>query len=81
MDAACCEHPSLCRRTEDRRALDTLAGMERRIVPSHFNREGKPKRGYPSESVAREEAARLGMSFYRCDFCSRWHLASRPGPG
>lgn len=55
--------------------------MERRIVPSHFNRDGKPKRGYPKESEARDEAARLGMGFYLCDFCNRWHLASKQGPG
>jgi hypothetical protein len=49
----------------------------RRLVPSHFNKDGKPKRGYASEAVAREEAARLGMTYYRCDFCDRFHLASK----
>jgi hypothetical protein len=50
----------------------------RRIVGSHFNRDGKPKRGYKSEEVARAEAARLGMTYYRCDFCDRFHLTSKP---
>ncbi|HEX5894602.1 MAG TPA: hypothetical protein VFY33_07225 [Solirubrobacterales bacterium] len=51
--------------------------MERkRIVGSHFNKDGKPKRGYVQESVARQEATRLGMNYYRCDFCDRFHLAS-----
>jgi hypothetical protein len=52
--------------------------MERRIVGSHFRKDGRPKTGYSSESVARAEAARLGMSYYRCDFCNRFHLTSKP---
>jgi len=59
-------------------ALGTLGPMvSRRIVGSHFNKEGKPKRGYVKEQVARAEAARLGKTYYRCDFCDRFHLASR----
>lgn len=50
---------------------------ERRIVGSHFNKDGKPKTGYASEAVARAEAARLDMTYYRCDFCDRFHLASK----
>jgi hypothetical protein len=50
--------------------------MAGRIVPTHFRADGKPKRGYTSERVAKTEAARLGMTHYRCDFCNRWHLAS-----
>jgi hypothetical protein len=49
----------------------------RRIVGSHFNKDGKPKRGYKREDVARTEAARLGMTYYRCDFCDRFHLSSK----
>ncbi|HEX6586690.1 MAG TPA: hypothetical protein VF052_08055 [Solirubrobacterales bacterium] len=48
----------------------------RRIVGSHFRKDGKPKTGYKSEAVARAEAARLGMTYYRCDFCDRFHLTS-----
>jgi len=51
--------------------------MTRRIVPTHFNRDGRPKRGYDSESVARAEADRLGMRFYRCDVCGKYHLSSK----
>ena len=47
-----------------------------RIVGSHFNSQGKPKRGYVSEDVAKREAARFGMTYYRCDVCNRFHLAS-----
>jgi hypothetical protein len=50
---------------------------QRRIVPSHFNREGRPKRGYVKEDVARAEAARFGMTYYRCDVCDRFHLTSK----
>jgi hypothetical protein len=50
---------------------------QRRLVGSHFNRDGKPKRGYTSEQVAKAEAARLGMNYYRCDFCDRFHLTSK----
>jgi hypothetical protein len=50
--------------------------VERRIVGSHFRKDGKPKTAYTSEAVARAEAARLGMSYYRCDFCNRFHLSS-----
>jgi hypothetical protein len=50
--------------------------MAKRIVPTHFNKDGKPKRGYVKESVARTEAARFGKTYYRCDFCDRFHLAS-----
>ena len=53
--------------------------MAKRIVGSHFNRDGKPKRGYVKESVARTEAARFGMTYYRCDVCDRFHLTSRDG--
>jgi hypothetical protein len=49
----------------------------RRLVPSHFNKDGKPKRGYVREEVAKAEAARFGMSYYRCDVCDRFHLASK----
>lgn len=49
----------------------------RRIVGSHFNKDGKPKRGYKREDVARAEAARLGMAYYLCDFCDRFHLTSK----
>jgi hypothetical protein len=53
--------------------------MAPRIVPTHFRADGKPKRGYTSERVAKTEATRLGMTHYRCDFCNRWHLASGKG--
>jgi hypothetical protein len=49
----------------------------RRLVGSHFNKDGKPKRGYTSEAVARAEAARFGMTYYRCDICDRFHLTSK----
>lgn len=49
-----------------------------RIVGSHFRADGRPKRAYSNEQVAKTEAARLGMSYYRCDFCDRYHLASEP---
>jgi hypothetical protein len=55
----------------------TLDRVPKRIVPTHFNKDGRPKRGYVSEEVARAEAARLGMAYYRCDFCDRFHLASK----
>jgi hypothetical protein len=50
---------------------------QRRIVGSHFNKDGKPKTAYESETVARQEAERLGMTYYRCDVCDRFHLASK----
>lgn len=49
----------------------------RRIVGAHFNKDGKPKRGYKSETVAKQEAARFGMTYYRCDVCDRFHLSSK----
>jgi hypothetical protein len=52
--------------------------VARRIVGSHFRKDGKPKTSYTSEAVARAEAARLGMSYYRCDFCNRFHQTSKP---
>lgn len=59
------------------RLLSLGPTMPRRLVPTHFNKDGKPKRGYVREEVARAEAARLGMTYYRCDFCDRFHLASK----
>jgi hypothetical protein len=59
------------------RGAARLGSMPKRIVPSHFNKDGKPKRGYVKEEVARAEAARFGKTYYRCDFCNRFHLASR----
>ncbi len=56
-----------------------VSRMSGRIVGSHFNRDGKPKRAYSSESAARREAQRFGMSFYRCDVCGKFHLASEKG--
>jgi hypothetical protein len=53
--------------------------MSGRIVGSHFNADGKPKRGYDSEAEARGEADRFGLSYYRCDVCNKFHLASRRG--
>ena len=58
--------------------LVKLGAMPDRIVGSHFRKDGKPKTGYKSEAVAKAEAARLGMTYYRCDFCDRFHLASKP---
>jgi hypothetical protein len=55
----------------------SLGVMADRIVGSHFRKDGKPKTGYVSEAVAKAEAARLGMTYYRCDFCDRFHLASK----
>jgi hypothetical protein len=49
----------------------------RRLVGSHFNKDGRPKRGYVKEEVAKAEAARFGMTYYRCDVCDRFHLASK----
>lgn len=51
--------------------------VERRIVGSHFNKQGRPKRGYVKEEVAKAEAARFGMTYYRCDVCDRFHLTSK----
>ena len=51
--------------------------MARRIVGSHFNKDGRPKRGYVKEAVARREAARFGMTYYRCEVCDRFHLTSK----
>jgi hypothetical protein len=51
--------------------------MADRLVPSHFRSDGQPKRAYDREDVARVEAERLGMSYYRCDFCGKYHLASK----
>ena len=51
--------------------------MERRIVPTHFRSDGQPKRAYESKHLARQEAERLGMKFYRCDFCGHYHLATK----
>ena len=59
--------------------IASLGAMARRIVGSHFNKDGSPKRGYAKEQVAKREAARFGKSYYRCDFCDRFHLASRGG--
>jgi hypothetical protein len=50
---------------------------QRRIVGSHFNKQGKPKRGYAKEEVAKAEAARFRMTYYRCDVCDRFHLTSK----
>jgi hypothetical protein len=58
-------------------AAGTLASVGKRLVGEHFNRDGKPKRGYASERLAKQEAARFGKTYYRCEICQRFHLASR----
>ena len=51
--------------------------VRRRIVPQSFYRaDGKPKPRYESE-VAPGRGRPLGMTYYRCDFCNRFHLASK----
>jgi hypothetical protein len=50
--------------------------VSRRLVGEHFNAQGKPKRGYSSERLAKQEAARFGKSYYRCGVCNNFHLAS-----
>jgi len=55
--------------------------VSERLVPSHFRSDGQPKRAYEREDVARAEAQRLGMSYYRCDFCDNYHLAKTTGEG
>ena len=50
----------------------------KRIVGSHFNKDGKPKRGYVDEEVAKAEAARFGMAYYRCDVNPRPEIQLLP---
>jgi len=51
--------------------------VAKRIIGSHFNKDGRPKRAYSTEAKAKAEASRFGKTYYRCDFCDRFHLASR----
>lgn len=50
--------------------------MAARLVGEHFNRDGKPKRAYASERLAKKEAARFGKTYYRCEVCQKFHLAT-----
>jgi hypothetical protein len=68
-------HLPLVRTSPD--SLYARGMAERRIVGSHFNTQGKPKRGYANKEVAKAEAARFGMTYYRCDVCDRFHLTSK----
>ena len=52
--------------------------MGQRLVGEHFNPQGKPKRGYSRERTAKEEAKRVGKTYYRCGVCDKFHLAT-PG--
>ena len=35
------------------------------------------KRTYENKRIAKEEAKRLGLNYYRCHFCGKFHLTSR----
>ena len=35
------------------------------------------KRIYDSKRKAKEEAKRIGLNYYRCPFCGKYHLTSR----
>lgn len=61
-----------------RKPASLEATVKRRILGSHFKEDGTPKRGYTTEAKAKAEATRFGKTYYRCDFCDRFHLASRP---
>jgi hypothetical protein len=50
--------------------------MAARLVGEHFNRDGKPKRANASERLAKKEAARFGKTYYRCEVCQKFHLAT-----
>ena len=71
-------------------ALSTSGDRGPHAVPIVFARaagalwspiDGKPKRGYSSERTAKQEAARFGMTYYRCDFCDRFHLTKADEAG
>jgi hypothetical protein len=51
-----------------------------RILGEHFNRFGKPKRGFPNEQAARRFKQKSNQTkhlhHYRCSFCGQWHLAN-----
>jgi len=61
-----------------RRPASLEGTVAKRILGGHFKEDGKPKRGYATEAKAKAEAARFGKTYYRCDFCDRFHLATRP---
>ena len=48
--------------------------MGKRIVGEHFNRDGKPKRGYQASAWAKQEAARFGKTYQQC--CEVWRIAT-----
>jgi hypothetical protein len=52
----------------------------KRLVDSHFTKEGHPKIGYATKKEAMVEAKRLQradgarMDAYRCGGCRQWHV-------
>jgi hypothetical protein len=43
---------------------------------NHFRRDGKPKHGFTTIGEARE-FSRGYHNIYQCDFCGKYHLASK----
>lgn len=50
---------------------------------SHFNKDGKSKRAYPSQEAAEAAALELKPHAYQCPICGKWHIGrgDAPGPG
>jgi len=49
---------------------------ERRLLGEHFNRDGRPKRGFPDYLTAYMVGIEHGLKAYECSVCGKWHLAS-----
>lgn len=52
--------------------------MPDRILGEHFNRNGKPKKAFPTQAAAYKfiRAHHLDAESYACTFCGRYHLAT-----
>ena len=51
-----------------------------KIVREHFRDDGHAKRPFDRHEAEHCAAVR-GMVAYRCDFCGRWHVATRTRGG
>lgn len=53
-----------------------------RLLRSHFRLDGQPKKSYPTSKDAWAAALQqTGMKAYQCEFCDKWHIATRPKKG
>jgi hypothetical protein len=57
--------------------INVPSNYENELIREHFNKDGQPKKQYPSRSAAEFNGAYYDQEPYECGFCGKWHLAKK----